>query len=870
MSPTERRRRRLLLTVEAMERRELLSGAPVLFTSGALASQPTWGQTPTPPTDLPNAVNTFFQPESVITKDINGNPIDFNKDGYADLLETGNADEFVGYGTQTLMSNTASRGTFGKVAFGGPNGPVFSDKGRKTVGSVTFQTIGDQMAVADLNGDGYQDILTTVSNSQVAGSGFHMVQWLYNPQQQTFTEVDLPTSISGWSSKTGQMTLGDVTGDGVPDLVTQNFSTTHVANPQNNTFFFPMTGFQVFAGVTSGGVWTGDFAATAISTLTLKQSSAEWGIGESTSHPGQTIVPLGTVSVINSVLADLNGDGKLDLAIPEADGVTAFPNPGNGVFVQGSGVFTQSAGSANGLNLVAGDFNNDGKIDLATSPNYVSTWLKRNPSGPSFSVWTASQAPISVYLNTTPTGGPISFSTNAVNAFEQLSGWNGTIALADFNGDGNLDIAVASGRNQSTQYGIVAGDGTGHFGPLALYQGYTNNADGYDDNYQRAIDYLAVSDFNKDGQLDIVTTALNIGPVGTFSPQTENQSNPAVGITGISYNKTFAAPGVDPQTVTAFVGQPLAQMLTPTGGDPSKIYLFSLNPASVPLPPGLTLSSTGQLTGTPTVSGPYQLTLDMTQPNGPRSTVSLYLNVDTAPSSSVLPGIMPNAVAGLPFQQQLTATLGPATWIVTNGTLPAGLTLTSGGLISGTPMATGTFGFTVLGTGSGFQTVMNYQLLVQAAAAPVVTSLVRYGYHNQPTILVAAFSQDMNPQSASSLANYVLTTAGRDGRFGTRDDVKIPLGSVLYDALTRTVTLRPVARTIPLFRLYRLTVNGTPTQGLSSSAGIYLGGQGVASPGTNYVRIFGSEVLSPRPTPIVRVAPHPLVHAKARPVTTHH
>ena len=101
-----------------------------------------------------------------------------------------------------------------------------------------------------------------------------------------------------------------------------------------------------------------------------------------------------------------------------------------------------------------------------------------------------------------------------MNAFEQLSVWNGTIALGDFNGDGNLDIAVASGRNQSTQYGIVEGDGTGNFGPLALYQGYTNNADGYDDNYQRAIDYLAVSDFNKDGQPDIVTTALNIGTVG--------------------------------------------------------------------------------------------------------------------------------------------------------------------------------------------------------------------------------------------------------------------------------------------------------------------------------------------------------------------
>ncbi len=861
------RRHSFLATLESMECRQLLSAAPILMTDGGLASQPTWGQTPTPPDDLPNSTSTIFTPESVITKDINGNPIDFNKDGYGDLIETGQALVLVGYSSTSSQLVPTSRGTFGKVAFGGPNGPVFSDQGLKTVDTLTVQTIGNQMAVADLNGDGYQDILTTMSTSETAGSGFHMEQWIFDPQQRTFTRAALPTTINGWANKTGQMTLGDVNGDGVPDLVMQDFATTPVPSPKNSANnVLPMIGFQVFAGVTTAGRWSGDFAAAPISSLTLKQASAEWGLPTGQSAPYATSSPFSTISVVNSVLADLNGDGKLDLAIPEADGVTVFPNPGNGVFVQGSGVFTPSAGSANGLNLVAGDFNNDGKIDLATSPNYVSQWLVRDHPGPSFTVWSASEAPISVHLNTTPSGGPIGFTTNAENGFAQSPGWNGTIALADFNGDGNLDIAVANGRNQSTQYGIVAGDGTGNFAPLTLYHGYTNNADGFDDGYQRAIDYLAVSDFNKDGQIDIVTTALNIGPVGTISSQTENQSNEAVGITGISYNKTFAAPGVDPQTVTAIVNQPLAQQLTPTGGDSTKIYLFSLNPASVPLPPGLALSPTGQLTGTPTVSGPYQLTLDIVQPNGPRSTVHLNLNVDTAPASSVLPGVMPNAVAGLPFQQQISATLGPTTWIVTGGTLPAGLTLSSGGLISGTPLATGTYGFTVLGTGSGFQTVMNYQFLVQAAAAPVLTSLVRYGYHNQPTTLVVAFSQDMNAQSASNLANYVLTTAGRDGRFGTRDDVRIALRSAAYDTVTHVVTLTPMARTIPLHRAYRLTVNGTPTQGLSNTTGVYLGGQGVASPGTNYVRVFGSEALNPRPTPIVRVAPHPLVHAKARPV----
>ncbi|MBI1324184.1 hypothetical protein GC170_13500 [bacterium] len=850
MSRMIKKRRSFFAAIETMERRQVLSSVPVLMTDGSLASQPTWGQTPSVPID--QTANSFFSAESVITTDIYGNPIDFDRDGFADLLETGNADSYVGYGTHTSMDSAASRGTFGKVAFGGPNGPVFSDKGTQAVGSVTVQTTGSLQAVADLNGDGYQDILTTVSNSATAGSGFHMEQWIFDPQQRTFAKTALPTTIQGWANKTGQMTLGDVTGDGVPDLVTQNFSTTPVAYPQNSSsLVFPMTGFQVFAGVTSGGAWRGDFAATPTSTLTLRQPSADWGVVESGSNSGQVAAPYGSVSVINSVLADFNGDGNLDLAIPEADGVTVFPNPGNGVFVQASGVFAPSAGAANGLNLVAGDVNNDGKIDLASSPNYVSQWLKRSPSD-SFTVWAASSAPISVYMNTTPAGGPIGFTTNAVNAFETQSGWNGTIALADFNGDGNLDIAVASGSNQARLYGIVAGDGTGHFGALRQYLGYSDSADGYDNSYQRAIDFLAVSDFNHDGQVDIVVTAVNIGPAGTEPAPPNYPNNPAVGITGISYNRTFAAPGVDPQSLTAYVGQSFAGQLTATGGDASKPYVFSLNPRSVPLPPGMSLSPSGQLTGTPGVSGPFQLTIDIVQPNGPRGTSYLYLNVVTPQQSAILPGIMPNAVAGLEFRQQLTATLGPATWALTGGALPTGLTLTADGLISGTPLATGSYAFTVLGTGAGFQSVMNYELQVQAAAAPVVTGLARYGYHQQPSILVVSFSQDMDSQSASRLSNYLLVSAGRDGRFGTRDDRGVPLASAIYDTSTRTVTLSPASRTLPLHQLYRLTITGNPAAGVKNTSDVFLGGQGVGLPGTNYVRDFTGAGILAGPNALIR------------------
>ena len=834
------RRRSFFATVESMERREVMTAAPVLMTSGALASQPTWGELPTPP--IAETATTFFHAATVITTDINGNQIDFNKDGYPDLLETGDVTGQIGYGTKANPLLDYNRGIFGKVAFGGPNGPIFSTKGPQAAGSVTYQATGEGYSVVDLNGDGYQDILTTKSvNNTIPGSGFITDKWLYDPQQQLFVASPNSTVINGWASKTGQMTLGDVTGDGLPDLISANFSLT--VDPILKTF--PMTGFQVFAGVTDPltGTWLGDFAPNAISTLTLKQASPEWGIGASGSAPNYALTSAyGTIAVINTVLADFNADGKLDLATPEADGLTIFTNPGNGQFTQPSGIFTASAGSANGLNLVAADLNNDGKIDLATSPNYVSAWLKRD-SSPSFSVWTASTAPLSVYLNTTPTGGPISLSLNAVNAYNDVTGWNGAMAIADFNGDGNKDIAVGSGSNHSTLYGILAGDGTGQFGPLKQFIAYTNSADGFDDTFQRAIDGLAVSDFNRDGQIDVVATAVNIGSTGT-SVDSKGESSEAVGITGIAYNKTFAAPGVNPQAITAYVGQPFAQTILPTGGDPSKIYLFSLNPNSVALPTGMTLSPTGQLTGTPTVSGPFQLTINITQPNGPRSTAYLYLTVNSPTQSTTLPGIMPNAVAGVPFQQQLTSTSGPATWVVTGGALPTGLSLSQNGLITGTPLALGTYNFTVLGSGSGFQSVMNYQMLIQSVAAPVVTKLVRYGYHAQPTTLVASFSQTLDASAASNVGNYLLTSAGVDGRFGTRDDKNIRLASAIYNAGANTVTLGLVQKNIPLRQLYRLAITGTPTAGLQNTGGTFLGGQGIGAPGTNYVQIFNGKILA--------------------------
>ena len=102
----------------------------------------------------------------------------------------------------------------------------------------------------------------------------------------------------------------------------------------------------------------------------------------------------------------------------------------------------------------------------------------------------------------------------------------------------------------------------------------------------------------------------------------------------------------------------------------------------------------------------------------------------------------------------------------------------------------------------------------------------------------------MDSVSASNVKNYVLVSAGADGIFGTRDDQNIALASSVYNTGSQSVTLNSVQRNYPFRRHYTLTVNGTPSSGLKSDTGTFLGGLGSGAAGTNYVKTFGPEVLA--------------------------
>ncbi|MES2835159.1 MAG: IPT/TIG domain-containing protein [Pseudomonadota bacterium] len=142
-----------------------------------------------------------------------------------------------------------------------------------------------------------------------------------------------------------------------------------------------------------------------------------------------------------------------------------------------------------------------------------------------------------------------------------------------------------------------------------------------------------------------------------------------------------------------------SQSFSATGG--TGPYTFSLQ--SGPLPAGVTLSATGVLSGTPTVTGSFPITVratDSSTGTGPYfGDVSLTLVVN-APAITVTPTALPGVMAGVAYNQQLSSTggSGAVTYAVTSGALPAGITLTTAGRISGTSYAVGSYPFTVTAT----------------------------------------------------------------------------------------------------------------------------------------------------------------------------
>jgi hypothetical protein len=141
------------------------------------------------------------------------------------------------------------------------------------------------------------------------------------------------------------------------------------------------------------------------------------------------------------------------------------------------------------------------------------------------------------------------------------------------------------------------------------------------------------------------------------------------------------------------VGTSYAATLAASGG--TSPYSWSVSAGA--LPPGLSLSSSGAIGGTPTTGGSYSFTAEVADSASHTAAQAYSIVVSTVPSAlAITTTSVPTGTAGTGYATALAASGGtpPHTWSVSSGALPPGLSISSSGAISGTPNASGLYSFT--------------------------------------------------------------------------------------------------------------------------------------------------------------------------------
>jgi hypothetical protein len=432
---------------------------------------------------LGNGDGTFQKPVSYATGGTSSTFVatgDFNGDGKLDLA--------------------VASGSGVSILFGGGDGTFGLPQMHSVPGALS-------LAVADLNGDGIPDIAvagtTTVNDNNVlsvllgsGGGNFRPALILNVP--------GAPQSIA----------VADVNGDGNPDLVVgeDQFAVAVLAGNGSGQFQqapagYPAAYYMVAADFNSDGkldiagagysgivIMLGNGDGTFQPPIVVTKRSGGLAVGdlngdgkpdlvitrdEDYGHPGTVTVMLGHgdgtfgppmtfaggLEPTSAIVGDFNGDGKMDVAVVNA-AEDSQPGTVSVLLGNGDGTLQAPLSSAAGLApgwAIPGDFNNDGKLDLAVAGFVVNT--------------------VSILIG----NGDGTFQ--ALPAFVAPPMRMASMAAADFNGDGNLDLALG-GEGTGSVY-VLPGNGNGTFQAGASFNVASN------------VDWLGVGDFNGDGKLDL-------------------------------------------------------------------------------------------------------------------------------------------------------------------------------------------------------------------------------------------------------------------------------------------------------------------------------------------------------------------------------
>lgn len=223
-----------------------------------------------------------------------------------------------------------------------------------------------------------------------------------------------------------------------------------------------------------------------------------------------------------------------------------------------------------------------------------------------------------------------------------------------------------------------------------------------------------------------------------------------------SYTITVSTPALtlSPASLSAATAEiAYSQSLSTSGG--TEPYHYTMTSGA--LPPGLTLSSDGTLSGTPTASGAFNVSITATDsttgPGAPLTATRNYTLTVNAPSIAVNPATLPAGQVAVAYHQQLTASGGNGTYTyaIASGALPAGVTLATNGLLAGTPSAAGSFNVTIRATdGLGFIGSQAYTLSISQPVPVAVNDTSSTAANGSDTIAVTA--NDTGPITSIAIA----------------------------------------------------------------------------------------------------------------------
>ena len=425
----------------------------------------------------------------------------------------------------------------------------------------TYQYISVTNVVTNLTAYSRQPFVVTFPNGNIA----------FSPRQDVFDSIP------------SQLAIADIDGDGKPDLVLVNSLTNSVSIFLNTS----TAGFSTFAppvdiptGPGPYAVAIGDldgdgkpdvvvtnYGGGAGNTATILRNKSTAHI---VSFSPQANITTGT-GPQGVVIGDLDGDGKPDVAVANSNSnnVMVFHNTSPGGTITFAAPVNLTAANNPG-SLCIGDIDGDGKPDLAV------TNLNSNN--------------ISVFRNTFPSPGTVSFS---VGVFFTAGGQPSSVSIGDLDNDGKPDLAVANlAGNSVTLFRNTASLGV--INPSSLFNNGTIST-GTQPNS------VSIGDIDGDGKPDLVvansgsntisvfknTSTMTFAPQVTFSTEVQPIS---LSIGDIDMD---GRPDVVTANVTSFNASVLLQLPPPQG---------SLT-ANTLCGPG-----TGQLTFTATAgNGPFKV-----------------------------------------------------------------------------------------------------------------------------------------------------------------------------------------------------------------------------------------------------------------------